>query len=498
MLTTLPLLSLVTFLPLVGAGLILLLARGDEEAKAKMSRLIALITAGVTFAGTLAVFAAFDPAKGGFQLVEKLRWIEALNISYHRGVDGISLWFVMLSSALSIIAILAGFNVKERVRSFMIALLIMETVMIGVFTSLDLFLFYVFFEGVLIPMFLIIGMWGGKQRIYAATKFFLFTLLGSVLMLVGVFVLVLELGTSDMTVMIGSTIPQATALWLWLVFFASFAVKTPMWPLHTWLPYAHVEAPTAGSVLLAGVLLKMGGYGFIRVSLQILPEASQFYAPLMLGLSIVAIIYGSLVALVQPDMKKLVAYSSVAHMGYVTLGLFSGSVEGIEGAIMVMLSHGLVASALFVSVGVLYDRLHTREIERFGGVVFAMPRFAVLMMVLTLGAIGLPGTSGFVGEFLTVQSAWMYHWGVAGLAGVGVILGAAYMLWLYRRIFLGPLVKDDVRAMPDVNLREVFMLLSMVTLVVWIGLYPVSFRQIFDGDVRKVAERLVQVKEDAP
>lgn len=495
---TLPLLSLVTFLPLVGIALIFLVARGDEDHRARWSRIIAYATSALTFVGTLCIYAAFDPSRTGFQLVEKLRWIEALNISYHRGVDGISLWFVLLSSALSLIALMAAQNVKQRVRSLMIALLFMETIMIGVFTSLDLFLFYVFFEGVLIPMFLIIGLWGGEQRIYAATKFFLFTLLGSVLMLVGVFVLVLELGTSDMTAMIGAKIPHATAIWLFLVFFASFAVKTPMWPLHTWLPYAHVEAPTAGSVLLAGVLLKMGGYGFIRVALQILPEASQYYAPLMLGLSLVAIIYGSLVALVQPDMKKLVAYSSVAHMGYVTLGLFSGTAEGIEGAIMVMLSHGLVASALFVAVGVLYDRLHTREIARYGGVVFVMPRFAVLMMFLTLGAIGLPGTSGFVGEFLTVQGAWLYHWGLAGLAGIGVILGAAYMLWLYRRVFLGPLVKSEIKALADLDKREIAMLLSMVTLVVWIGLYPLSFRQIFAPEVKLIAQQLSQVKDAAP
>lgn len=494
----LPLLSIVTFLPLVGIALILLLARGEPERKARISRWIAYITAGLTFAGTLCIFAAFDQSRTGFQLVEKVRWIEALNISYHRGVDGIALWFVMLSSTLSIIALMAAQRVKEKVRALMIALLFMETIMIGVFTSLDLFLFYVFFEGVLIPMFLVIGMWGGERRIYAATKFFLFTLLGSVLMLVGVFVLVLQLGTSDMTAMIGAKIPQETALWLFVVFFASFAVKTPMWPLHTWLPYAHVEAPTAGSILLAGVLLKMGGYGFIRIGLQILPDASQFFAPVMIGLSLIAIVYGSLVALVQPDMKKLVAYSSVAHMGYVTLGLFSGSAEGIEGAIMVMLSHGLVASALFASVGILYDRLHTREISAYGGVVFCMPRFAVVAMALTLAAIGLPGTSGFVGEFLTVQGAWLYHWSVAGIAGFGVILGAAYMLWLYRRVFLGPLEKDNVRAMPDLNMREIAMLVSMTALILWIGLYPVSFRHIFAPEVKLIAEQLSQVKDAAP
>ena len=474
-----PLLSLVTFLPLLGALVLLVAARGEGAQTDFRVKVIAIVTTLVTFGASLFVWEAFDPAQQGFQLIEKFDWIPLLGISYHKGIDGISLWFVLLSALLSFVAVLAAFGVKERLRALIVSLLILETMMIGVFTSLDFFLFYLFFEGVLIPMFLIIGVWGGERRIYAATKFFLYTFLGSVLMLVGIFAMVLEMGTSDMTVMMGAPFARDMSMWLWVVFFASFAVKTPMWPLHTWLPHAHVEAPTAGSVILAGVLLKMGGYGFIRVSLQMLPEASAFFAPAMVTLSLIAVIYASLVALAQVDIKKMIAYSSVAHMGYVTLGIFSGSAEGLEGAMMVMLSHGLVAAALFVCVGILYDRMQTRQISRFGGVVHVMPVFSVFMMIFVLASIGLPGTSGFVGEFLTMQGAWERNPLIAGTAAIGVILGAAYMLWLYRRVFFGEAVKPDVKALQDLSWREISMLAPLAILVIWIGIYPATFRSAF-------------------
>ncbi len=486
-----PFLSFLTFLPLVGVGLILLFTKRHDAAEARKARRIAFVTSFVTFVFSLLLLTFFDPSVQGFQLIEKFDWIPSLNVSYHRGIDGISLWFVLLSALLSMIAVLSGFEVKEKARGLMIALLVLETIMIGMFTALDFFLFYVFFEGVLIPMFLVIGIWGGENRIYAATKFFLFTLLGSVLMLVGIFAMVLHMGTSDMTAMIGGAFPREMGLWLWLVFFASFAVKTPMWPLHTWLPHAHVEAPTAGSVLLAGVLLKMGGYGFIRVSLQMLPEASAFFSPLMIALSLIAIVYASLVALAQTDMKKLVAYSSVAHMGFVTLGLFSGRVQGLEGAMMIMLSHGLVASALFLCVGVLYGRAHTREIARYGGVAFRMPIFASYAMIFTLASLGLPGTSGFVGEFMSLHGAWHYNKMIAATAALGVILGAAYMLWLYRRVFLGPLNKEELKTLPFLSLREYLMLTPLLILVIWMGVHPGSFRDSFAPEAERITAAFV-------
>jgi NADH-quinone oxidoreductase subunit M len=347
-------------------------------------------------------------------------------------------------------------------------------------------LFYVFFEGILIPMFLIIGIWGGEKRTYAAYKFFLYTFLGSVLMLVAIFAMVQQVGSTDMTQMIGYKFSKETELLLWLAFFASFAVKTPMWPFHTWLPYAHVEAPTAGSVILAGVLLKMGGYGFIRIALQMLPNASAAMAPLVIGLSLVAIIYTSLVALAQTDMKKLIAYSSVAHMGYVTLGLFSFKAQGLDGAMLVMISHTFVSAALFLCVGVVYDRLHTREISRFGGMATGMPRYALVFMVFMLASIGLPGTSGFIGEFLSLQGAYLANSWFAFVGGVGVILGAAYMLWLYRRLFYGPHFPADVRGMSDLHLREYAMFLPLLFFVILIGLYPASFRDTYSPTLTKV------------
>ncbi len=486
MMADFPILSLVTFMPLVGVALLLLLPYLPRVNHDPCARWIAFGTSLVTFIMSLGVLYGFDSSVPSFQLIEKAAWIPSLGIDYHRGVDGISVWFILLSTFLMPLAILSGFVVKERVSTFMSALLVLEVMMLGMFSSLNFFLFYVFFEGVLIPMFLIIGIWGGKQRIYAALKFFLYTFLGSVLMLIAILAMVMNTGTSDMTVMIGYDFPQSMGLLLWLAFFVSFAVKTPMWPFHTWLPYAHVEAPTAGSVILAGVLLKMGGYGFIRISLQMLPEASTIFAPMMIALSLIAIVYASLVALAQTDMKKLIAYSSVAHMGYVTLGLFSGTIEGIEGALFVMLSHGLVSAGLFLTVGVLYDRMHTREITSYGGVANVMPRYASVMMVLVLASIGLPGTSGFVGEFLTMQSAWLVHGGVAAIAALGIILGAAYMLWLYARVFYGSATKADVLALRDLSMREYAMFVPLVVFVLWMGLYPTTFRSLFALEVHMI------------
>lgn len=484
--TAFPILTLITFLPLLGVVVLLMLPHLSKVNRDPCARWTALGISLVTFVVSLGVLSGFDPSVSGFQLIEKVAWIPSLGIEYHRGVDGISVWFVLLSTFLMPIAILSAFVVKERVCTFMSALLLLETMMIGMFSSLDFFLFYTFFEGVLIPMFLIIGVWGGDKRIYAALKFFLYTFLGSVLMLVAIFAMIMKTGTSDMTAMIGFQFPAEMALLLWLAFFASFAVKTPMWPFHTWLPYAHVEAPTAGSVILAGVLLKMGGYGFIRISLQMLPDASAVFAPFMIVLSLVAIIYGSLVALAQTDMKKLIAYSSVAHMGYVTLGLFSGTIEGIEGALFVMLSHGVVSAGLFLSVGVLYDRMHTREIAKYGGVATVMPRYASIMMVLVLASIGLPGTSGFVGEFLTMQGAWLYSGGVAALAAIGIILGAVYMLWLYARVFYGVAEKKEVLALRDITAREYAMFIPLLVMVLWMGIYPAFFRNVFAPEVEMI------------
>ncbi|MDX2027261.1 MAG: NADH-quinone oxidoreductase subunit M [Alphaproteobacteria bacterium] len=500
--TNLPLLSLVTFLPLLGALGILLFARGGDEDKAavKLAQRVAMGTSLLALALSIAILCVFDASNAGFQLMERHVWIPSFNVTYIKGVDGISVWFVFISALLTPICILSAIGgVKTRIKEFMIALLILETMMIGMFTSLDFVLFYVFFEGVLIPMFLIIGIWGGEKRTYAAYKFFLYTFLGSVLMLVAIFAMIIHTGTTDMTAMMGGKFPREMALLLWLAFFASFAVKTPMWPFHTWLPYAHVEAPTAGSVILAGVLLKMGGYGFIRVSLQVLPEASAYFAPLVMILSLVAIIYASLVALAQTDMKKLIAYSSVAHMGFVTLGIFSMTKQGLDGAMLIMLSHGFVSSALFLGVGVVYDRLHSRDIARYGGMATNMPHYAFLFMIFTLGSIGLPGTSGFVGEFLSLQGAYLAGSGYAFVAGIGVILGAAYMLWLYRRLFYGPLDKVDVRAMPDVNRREIVMFAPLVLLVFWMGIYPAHFSNVFSASVDKVlADYQVQTGKGTP
>ncbi len=484
---TWPILSIITFLPLVGALLLFVCVRGDETRTAKPARLIALLTSIICFLASLLMLQAFDPQNVDFQMLERVDWMQHFHISYYRGVDGISVWFVLISTFLTPICILSAFSgITKRTKEFMIAILVLETMMIGMFTALDLVLFYVFFEGVLIPMFLIVGVWGGSGRVYAAYKFFLYTFAGSVLMLIALIAMVDHTGTADMSIMIKQGFPASMAGMLWLAFFLAFAVKTPMWPFHTWLPYAHVEAPTAGSVILAGVLLKMGGYGLIRINLQMLPEASQHYLPLVLVMSIIAIIYTSLVALVQTDMKKLIAYSSVAHMGYVTLGIFVGNVQGLEGSMYVMLSHTLVSGALFLCVGVVYDRLHTRDIARYGGLANNMPRYAAVFMVFMLASIGLPGTSGFIGEFLSMQGAFLYSGKVAAWAAVGTILGAAYMLWMYRRVFYGLQKHPDAAAMPDLTLREYVIFIPLVVLILWMGIYPASVKQVMAPTVAQM------------
>ena len=467
-----PILSVMTFLPLAGA-LFTLVIRGSEEAMARNAKNMALFTSATVFAFAIYLFMHFDPGNAGFQFVEKGHWLSPMGISFHMGIDGISLFFVLLSAFLTPVCIVASWDsVKTRVKEYMVAFLLLEALMIGTFSALDSILFYVFFEAVLIPMFLIIGIWGGARRVYASYKFFLYTLLGSVLMLLALLYLNAQVGTSDMTVLMENPVAKGAQMWLWLAVFASFAVKMPMWPVHTWLPDAHVEAPTAGSVILAGVLLKMGGYGFLRFSMPMFPEATQYFMPLVFGMSVVAIIYTSLVALVQEDMKKLIAYSSVAHMGFVTLGLFSMTQQGVDGAIFQMISHGVISGALFLCVGVVYDRLHTREIARYGGIVKNMPRYAVLFMIFMLGSVGLPGTSGFVGEFLALLGAFKVNTIVAALAATGVILGAAYMLLLYRKVVFGPAENEDALAMPDVSLREVSLLVPLAFLTIYLGVFP--------------------------
>lgn len=480
-----PLLTLLIIIPLIGAAFILVFARGAEETVARNSRMLALWITGVEFLVSLFLWFDFERGNAGFQFVEKYVWVPQFNISYHVGVDGISVLFVLLSTLLTPLCILASWkSIKKRVKEYMIAFLVLETLMVGTFCALDLVLFYIFFEAVLIPMFLIIGVWGGARRVYSAFKFFLYTLLGSVLMLIAMMAMIITTKTTDITVLIEQNAFGASMqTWLWLAFFASFAVKVPMWPVHTWLPDAHVEAPTAGSVILAGVLLKMGGYGFFRFSIPMMPEASESLAPLVLGLSIVAVIYTSLVALVQEDMKKLIAYSSVAHMGFVTVGTFVFNKQGMEGAIFQMLSHGVVSGALFLIVGVVYDRLHTREISRFGGLAKNMPLYAAIFMIFTMASVGLPVTSGFVGEFLILAGAFKASTWVAALTATGMILGAAYMLYLYRRVIFGALEKEDLKALKDVTALEIFTFAPLIILVLWMGIYPKPFLEIIGPSI---------------
>ena len=469
--TTWPILSVVTFLPVVGA-LLVYLSRGDDEAARRNSRWIALWTTLITFAVSLILVMRFDPTQPDFQFVEKASWL-ASGITYHMGVDGISLPFVILTTAVMPFCILASWkSITLRVREYMMAFLILETLMIGTFSALDLVLFYLFFEGGLIPMFLIIGVWGGPRRVYASFKFFLYTLLGSVLMLQAIMALYWNAGTTDIPTLMHTAVPRSLQTWAWLAFFASFAVKMPMWPVHTWLPDAHVEAPTAGSVILASILLKMGGYGFLRFSLPMFPLASHHFAPLIFSLSAIAIIYTSLVALMQEDIKKLIAYSSVAHMGFVTMGIFAGTTQGVAGGMFQMISHGIVSGALFLCVGIIYDRLHTREIAAYGGLVNRMPLYALVLMVFTMANVGLPGTSGFVGEFMTLIGTFKVSIPTATFATTGVILSACYALWLYRRVVFGALVKPSLASIKDLTWRESLILVPLVALTILFGFYP--------------------------
>ena len=481
-----PLLSLITFLPLVG-GLILMTIRGDDAVVASNARWGALWTSLIVFFLSLVLWVKFDPQEGGFQFVESLPWLPEYGVGYKMGVDGISVLFVLLSTALTPICILASWeSIQTRVREFMLSFLILETMMVGMFCALDFVVFYMFFEAVLIPMYLIIGIWGHGNRVYAAFKFFLYTLTGSVLMLLALLAMWRYAGTTDIVTLMHTSFPVKMQTWLFLAFLASFAVKVPMWPVHTWLPDAHVEAPTAGSVILAGVLLKMGAYGFLRFSVPMLPEASAYFAPLIYTLSIMAIIYTSLVALAQENMKKLIAYSSVAHMGMVTIGIFTFNAQGIQGALFQMLSHGVVAGALFLCVGVVYDRIHALEINRYGGLADRMPGYALVFMLFTMASVGLPGTAGFVGEFLVITGAAQVNFWLALLGATGMVLGAAYMLYLYRRVIFGRLTKADLQHILDLSPREYAVFVPLIVLTLWMGIYPSSFTGFFDASVAEM------------
>ena len=487
-----PLLSLLIAIPMFGAFIILVMIRGDEEIVARNSRWVALWTSAAVFVLSLFLWTNFDGSTADFQFVERYQWMTGLDIAYHVGVDGISVLFVILTTLLTPLCIMASWNaIKDRVKEYMIAFLILETMMIGMFSALDLVIFYVFFEAVLIPMFLIIGVWGGPRRVYAAYKLFLYTLVGSVLMLVAVIAMYHEAGTTDIPTLLSYSFPAGMQPWLWLAFFASFAVKVPMWPVHTWLPDAHVEAPTAGSVILAGVLLKFGGYGFLRFSLPMFPLASADFAPLIFALSMIAVVYTSLVALAQEDMKKLIAYSSVAHMGFVTVGTFTMNVQGIEGAIYQMLSHGVVSAALFLIVGVVYDRIHSREIDVYGGLVERMPIYAITFMLFMLASVGMPGTGGFVGEILVLLGIFQVNTWVAAFTALGVILGAAYMLYLYRRVIFGQLTKENLMQITDLSPREIAIFAPLVVITIWMGVYPSSFLDFMHVSVQNL---VVQVE----
>ena len=480
-----PILSVTTFLPLVGA-LFIMMVRGEDRLAKGTARWVALWATLVTFAISLVMVWRFDSASAEFQFVEKYRWLGVS--AYHMGVDGISLPFVILTTALMPICIIASWSsIQTRVKEYMIAFLVLETLMIGTFSALDLVLFYLFFEGGLIPMFLIIGVWGGPRRVYASFKFFLYTLLGSVLMLLAIMAMYWDAGTTDIPALMRHSFPLGLQKWAWLAFFASFAVKMPMWPVHTWLPDAHVEAPTAGSVILAAILLKMGGYGFLRFSLPMFPAASFDFAPLIFTLSVIAIIYTSLVALMQEDVKKLIAYSSVAHMGFVTMGIFAATTQGVAGGIFQMISHGIVSGALFLCVGVVYDRIHTREIAAYGGLVNRMPLYAAVFMVFTMANVGLPGTSGFVGEFLTLVGTFKVNIWVGSLATFGVILSAAYALWLYRKIVFGALDKPQLAGIKDLGYREMLIFAPLVILTILLGIAP---KPVLDMSAASVAQLL--------
>jgi NADH-quinone oxidoreductase subunit M len=484
-------LSLTTYLPLVGVAALVLLklfAGGRDESRVwEAARWITLATTLATFALSIVMMAGYDPANPGFQLVEDVSWFAGVH--YRMGVDGISILFVLLTTFLMPLCIIASWKpIQSRVISYMVCFLILETLMIGVFTALDLFLFYIFFEGGLIPMFLIIGVWGGKNRVYAAYKFFLYTLLGSVLMLAAILAMVGIAGTSSIPELMGYRFGFETQLLLWLAFFASFAVKMPMWPVHTWLPDAHVEAPTAGSVILAAILLKMGGYGFLRFSLPMFPQASEFFTPLIFALSAIAIVYTSLVAFRQTDIKKLIAYSSVAHMGFVTMGIFAGNATGVQGALYQMISHGLISGALFLCVGVIYDRMHTREIAAYGGLVNRMPWYAAVFMLFTLGNVGLPGTSGFVGEILTMTGVYGVSTTTALVAATGVILSAVYALTLYRNVVFGEITNPELMAITDLNWREILVFSPLIVGTIVLGVQPKLVFDITAGSAELLAK----------
>jgi NADH-quinone oxidoreductase subunit M len=484
-----PILSLLTFLPLVGAAMILSL-RGDAAVVVQNVRWTALWTSLIVFGLSLILWVQFDKSTPDFQFVEQLQWLPNLGVGYHMGVDGISVLFILLATALTPICVLASWDtIQHRVKEYMVAFLVLETMMVGMFAALDFVLFYVFFEGVLIPMFLIIGVWGHGRRVYAAFKLFLYTLLGSVLMLLALLYLWYTAGTTDIPELFRYRIPAGVQAWIFFAFLASFAVKVPMWPVHTWLPDAHVEAPTAGSVILAGVLLKMGAYGFLRFSVPLLPDASAQFAPLIFTLSVVAVVYTSLVALAQENMKKLIAYSSVAHMGIVTIGIFTFNAQGISGALFTMLAHGVVSSALFLCVGVLNDRKHSLEIARYGGVAKVMPAYALVFMFFTMASAGLPGLANFVGEFLVIIGAWKANPWVALGAALGMILGAAYMLLLYRRVAFGRITRDDLRALLDLSPREYAVFVPLVLVTLWMGIHPQSFLSFFDASVSAMVEK---------
>ena len=492
------LLSIVTFIPATSALILLLVARGNDHAAALVAKRFALFATGVTFFVSLFIVAQFDPENTSFQMVEETDWI--MGFKYKLGVDGISILFVMLTTFMMPLVIWASWGVEARVKEYMISFLLLETLMLGVFMALDLVLFYLFFEAGLIPMFLIIGIWGGANRVYASFKFFLYTLLGSVLMLIAMVVMYAESGTTDIQALMshqfsynnfdlfGFQILGGTQTLLFLAFFASFAVKMPMWPVHTWLPDAHVQAPTAGSVVLAAILLKMGGYGFLRFSLPMFPVGSYIMTDFVLWLSVIAIVYTSLVALVQSDMKKLIAYSSVAHMGYVTIGIFAANQQGIDGAIFQMLSHGFISGALFLCVGIIYDRMHTREIDAYGGLVNRMPAYALIFMFFTMANVGLPGTSGFVGEFLTLVGIFKVNTWIALLATSGVVLSAAYALWLYRRVMMGDLIKEALRTIQDMSLRERAVFAPLIGMTLLLGVYPVLILDLIGPSVQTLVE----------
>ena len=482
-----PIISVTIFLPLIGSLIIFLIK--EDETTSNNIKWAALWTSIGTFVLSCLIWFQFDHSTSQYQLVEKYKWFNDFNFYYHVGMDGISLFMILLSTFLTPFCILASWeNIKKRIKEYMIAFLFLETVMIGMFCSIDILLFYVFFEAVLIPMFLIIGIWGGERRIYASFKFFLYTLLGSVLMLIAIIFIYQKTNSMNINFLQGNYFfSKKVQIYLWLAFFASFAVKIPMWPFHTWLPDAHVEAPTAGSVILAGVLLKMGGYGFIRFSLGILPEASAFFMPLIIILSSIAIIYTSLVALAQEDIKKLIAYSSVAHMGIVTIGIFIVNQQGLEGAMIQMISHGIVSAALFLCVGVIYDRMHTRNINFYGGLVNKMPKYSIVFMLFVLASIGLPGTSGFIGEFLVILGAFQKNSFIALFAALGIILGAIYMLYLYKKIIFGTLANEKLKEILDLNLREKLILYPLVLAVIIIGIFP----NIFLDPMRMSIEQII-------